>query len=365
MSKQFQIACYKVLTLLLIFTLFRILSRWSFFIDHIYHEHLYKAISTVQRLITGWLPFSFGDILYTIIISIALIGIIRYIKHLIKQKENRFSVIGLGFLNSFSWIILAYLIFQLLWGFNYFRQPLSEQLNLNTERGDKEQLHKLAQFLAAEVNKTHLQLTGDSLKQYRSNKGAQELYAIAQRGYQQPDSFSINYFSTKTSVYNILMNYAGIAGYYNPFSGEAQVNTNPPQFTQPFTICHEIAHQTGISAEEEANFVGYLTALKTNNSFFKYSAQLEAFIYTASELGRLDSVARKQCYLSLNKGVRADLKEYRAFWRKYENAVEPYIEWYYDWFLKSNNQPKGIRSYNEFVNLLLGYYQHNKKGDKK
>ncbi|MOA52104.1 hypothetical protein D3C78_1753410 [compost metagenome] len=74
----------------------------------------------------------------------------------------------------------------------------------------------------------------------------------------------------------------------------------------------------------------------------------------------MDTLARKHYYLSLNRGVKADIKEYRQFWRKYENAIEPYFEWYYDLFLKSNNQPKGIRSYNEFVNLLVGYYE--KKG---
>ena len=35
--------------------------------------------------------------------------------------------------------------------------------------------------------------------------------------------------------------FSGFLGYYNPFTGEAQVNTKVPQFVIPFTICHEMA----------------------------------------------------------------------------------------------------------------------------
>ena len=49
----------------------------------------------------------------------------------------------------------------------------------------------------------------------------------------------------------------GYAGYLNPFTLEAQVNMLGCQkSTYPITIAHEMAHQLGYAAENEANFIG-------------------------------------------------------------------------------------------------------------
>ena len=58
--------------------------------------------------------------------------------------------------------------------------------------------------------------------------------------------------------------YSGFLGYYNPFTGEAQVNITAPHFVIPFTACHEMAHQLGYGSESEASFIGYLIT-KYNN----------------------------------------------------------------------------------------------------
>ncbi|MCO4291392.1 DUF3810 domain-containing protein [Solitalea sp. MAHUQ-68] len=365
MDKQLKINVYWLATLLLLLFVFRLIGDYTLLIENVYFGYVYKFISGALRLITGWLPFSLGDVFYSIVILLVLLNTIKFVRTLIKTKEKRWTRLLSGLVKAGYLFIGAYLIFQICWGFNYFREPLSEQMNISTEKVEKEQLTQLALFLAKRVNETHLKLTNDSLKQYKSTLSTTDLYEIAKTGYKEYPSFNFKFYSTKTSLYKKLMNYSGIGGYYNPFSGEAQVNTDPPKFSLPFTICHEMAHQSGISAEQEANFVGYLTALKTNNTFFIYSAELEAFMYTAGELGRMDSVARKQCYRSLNKGVKEDIKEYRKFWMSYSSAIEPYFEWYYDWFLKTNNQPKGIRSYNEFVNLLVGYYDQKSMAQNK
>ncbi|POY36030.1 hypothetical protein C3K47_12585 [Solitalea longa] len=365
MDKQLKRNVYWLITLLLLLFIFRLIGGYTILVEHVYFRYIYTAISATLRLITGWLPFSFGDILYTVVILIALLSIFKFIQKLVRTKEKKGVFLFSGLAKGLGIFIGAYLIFQICWGFNYFREPLSERLNITTDKVEKEQLKQLALFLAQRVNETHLKLTNDSLKQYKSTLSTKDLYEIAKTGYQEYPSFNFKFYSTKTSLYKKLLNYSGIGGYYNPFSGEAQVNTDPPKFCLPFTICHEMAHQSGISAEEEANFVGYLTALKTNNTFFIYSAELEAFMYTAGELGRMDSVARRQCYKSLNKGVKEDIREYKKFWLSHSSAIEPYFEWYYDWFLRSNNQPKGIRSYNEFVNLLVGYYDQKRTAQNK
>src|SRR6185369_4384473 len=41
--------------------------------------------------------------------------------------------------------------------------------------------------------------------------------------------------SIKPSIFSYAGDYLGFTGYYNPFTGEAQVNTTVPVFVQPFT----------------------------------------------------------------------------------------------------------------------------------
>ena len=58
--------------------------------------------------------------------------------------------------------------------------------------------------------------------------------------------------SVKNSILSTPLSYMGFSGYINPFTLEAQINVNTPQLYLPTTICHEIAHQMGYSAENEA-----------------------------------------------------------------------------------------------------------------
>jgi hypothetical protein len=63
--------------------------------------------------------------------------------------------------------------------------------------------------------------------------------------------------SIKPSLLTPLLNYIGTSGYYNPFTSEAQMNYQMPVFNRPFVACHEMSHQMGYGAEDEANFVGF------------------------------------------------------------------------------------------------------------
>ena len=165
--------------------------------------------------------------------------------------------------------------------------------------------------------------------------------------------------SVKFSFYGYLANYMGFSGYYNPFSGEAQVNTTIPRFVQPFTTCHEIGHQLGYAKEEEANFCGFLATKSSPDPAFRYSVYVDLYMYAASALYQLDSTAFIPYRESLKPTVRKDLHDLRAFYRKYQNPFEPIIHLIYGRYLKANRQPQGINSYDEVVGLAIAYYRKN------
>jgi hypothetical protein len=166
-----------------------------------------------------------------------------------------------------------------------------------------------------------------------------------------------NHASVKKSMYGQMGNFLGFLGYYNPFTGEAQVNMTQPPFLIPFITCHEMAHQLGYANESEANFVGYLAAIHSTDTLFHYSAYFDLFNYANGQLFRRDSIAAKNNYRQLDTLVKRDQQELYNYWRKSDNAIEPLIRVFYDRYLKANQQTKGVKSYNEVVGWLISYYK--------
>jgi len=149
--------------------------------------------------------------------------------------------------------------------------------------------------------------------------------------------------------------YTGTSGYFNPITGEAQVNKMIKKTGFPTTTCHEMAHQIGWSAENDANFVGFLASIANPDIYFKYAGYRMAFFYLVKDLGKRDKELAKITWKKVNKGVSKDFKESYNHWQKYKNPIEPYLKKGYSSYLKANNQSKGIKSYSYVVDLLIAY----------
>ncbi len=117
-------------------------------------------------------------------------------------------------------------------------------------------------------------------------------------------------------IYSYAGNYLGFQGYYNPFSGEAQVNTTIPRFLEPFVTTHEMAHQLGYAKENEANFVAFLACRSYPSNEFRYSMYFDMYNYAISEVYRRDSVLAKEFQKKLHPQVIKDIKEYWRFLSK-------------------------------------------------
>ena len=163
--------------------------------------------------------------------------------------------------------------------------------------------------------------------------------------------------SIKPSLFSYLGNYLGFQGYYNPFSGEGQVNTTVPRFLEPFVTAHEIAHQVGYARENEANFVAFLACRSSSSPGVKYSMYFDMYNYAIREVGRRDTLMVLSFNQKLHPQVTRDRQELREFFLKYKNPIEPIIMWGYGHFLKANNQPAGKETYNEVVSWLIAYYK--------
>ncbi|WP_191967851.1 DUF3810 domain-containing protein [Rhizosphaericola mali] len=337
--------------LLLIIVILNLWESFSQSIELFYSSSIYKVFSIVERALLGFLPFSFGDIVYTIVILYSIFQFVLFIKNLFKRdwKTLRYKLFIL--LKS---ILLLYIFFLLNWGLNYSRLGISYQLKMDKPTYSTIELEDLSKELASKANFYRKQLP--QIIHRNDNKvlfqGADSSYKILSEKY---SFLKYTMPCVKVSIYSELGNYLGFTGYLDPFTGEAQVNTHTPYYQLPYITCHEIAHQLGYATEDEANFVGYLAASHSNNKLFRYSTYADLFRYAINELFIRDSTKAIPIYKSLDTLVKSDFIASRKFYLPYRNKMERIVTWIYGAYLKANKQPQGIETYNEVVSLLIGY----------
>lgn len=343
-----------VLLLLSLAIIIHFISRFPLFIENHYTIGFYQFISRALRLLIGWVPFSIGDVIYTLVAAWLLWKLFYIIYKIFKKKITGQNLVE-SLRKMLTVLLVVYIIFNTFWGMNYNRRGIAYQLDLSNTKYSAQELKEIDSLLLIKVNESKSALVN---KKREANKdffsGAIESYTYAEKEYsflqyKQP--------SVKSSLWGWLGNYAGFLGYYNPFTGEAQINTLEPYFLQPYTTCHEIAHQIGYAKEDEANFVGYLAAAASADTLFHYSVYLDLFITANRNLFAVDSLNAKAYVSRLLPAVKDDLQQWRNFLVRHENPVEPVVQWLYGKYLQGNKQPMGILSYDEVTGLLIAYHK--------
>jgi len=328
-------------------------------VEQVYSTGLYLFIARLQRILLGWIPFSVGDLFYAAIGLWLLAGLVSFIMRIVRRRVDKEYFFGvLRRIVVFS--LLLYVLFYLLWGLNYSRRGIAAQLQLKVQPYQTVELKELLVGIVDKLNS----LDSVSGERRHAPESKRALFAGSVQCYDllaaRDPRFAYPSPSVKPSLYSYLGNYLGFTGYYNPFSGEAQVNTAVPAFTRPYTTCHEIGHQLGYAKENEANFAGYLSARESRDPAFQYSVYFDLYLYAARELYVRDSSLVRPIKERLRPAVRKDFRELQQFFRKYENPFEPIIRRLYGRYLKANGQPQGIMTYNEVIAWILAY--HKKSG---
>ncbi|CAL2108755.1 conserved membrane hypothetical protein [Tenacibaculum sp. 190524A02b] len=334
------------------------LSQKPIFIERYYSNGIYPYIAKILRILLGWIPFSFGDLLGLLLIFI-------FCKNIYKLFISKFTNFIPKLLQFTAFLSVLYFCFYAFWGLNYFREPLAKSLALEQSNYTTEQLETTLIKIIPKLNNSHFTITQNDTIAVTVPYSRKQMYHLAPNGFnvlaKTYPQLSYTAPSIKSSLVSLLQSYNGTSGYLNPITGEAQVNDLMPKPGYPSTTCHEMAHQIGWSAENDANFVGFLACIYNNDKYFQYAGYRMAFRYLIQELTRRDKELAKTINKGVNKGIFKDYRNSYLHWKKYENPIEPYLKKGYNSYLKANNQANGIKSYSYVVDLLIAYFEkhHN------
>ena len=328
------------------------IARYPNFVENYYSNGIYPLTSRLLRILLGWIPFSIGDVFYILLGFFIIKSLLIFIKN---RKFNFFKIT--------AYISVIYFCFYFLWGLNYYRKPLHNYLEIKTLKYSNQDLEIFTYQLIDKVNNLQKQITdNDTIKVVIPFK-KKEIYRKVANGYKNlSDVFpelAYNSPSIKHSIISLPMAYLGTSGYLNPFSNEAQVNSLNPKIIFPSTSSHEVAHQLGYAAENEANFIGFLASIYNDEIYFQYSGYYMALRYALNDLYRYNPEMYSIAIKGLNIGTRKNMQENYEFWKSYKNPIEPYTKMVFDQFLKANKQRDGIKSYSRMVGMLINYNKQN------
>jgi len=331
----------------------KIASYFNEFVERFYSNGLYLYISKFLRIILGNIPFSFGDILYSILIVI----IIKWVWETHKSWKRNWKDNMLTILSVAS---VFYFMFHFLWALNYYRQPLFEKMKIERDYSDDDLL-LFTQKLIERTNSIHSQITKNDTVKIVLPYTQEETFKLNLDGYknlsEEYSFFCFSNLSIKKSLFSLPLTYMGFGGYLNPFTNEAQVNYLIPMYNLPTTSSHEMAHQLGYGSESECNFIGVLASIKNENPYFKYSGYSFALRYCLANWYIRNEKIFNQLLKEIHPGILKNYKESEDFWKQYETPIERGFHIFYDNYLKFNQQKEGIESYSKFINLMVNYYK--------
>ena len=320
-----------------------------------------SKIASVSRAffayLTNLLPFSLAEFL--ILTSPLTIAVL--IRIAAKKTDTWAKTLGYS-LNLIAAASLVFSMFLLNFSAGYNTTALDERMGLERKNVSAEELYDTAKCLLdglsdasedMEFTKGENTYMPYSLSQL--NKKLNEAYKKACEKYTFISNFTSN---PKQVMLSEPWTYTHIAGVYTFFTGEANINVNFPDYTLPYTAAHEMAHQRGISREDEANFVAFVVCIGSDDDYIRYSAYANAYEYVASALYSADKDLYKQLYAEVPALLKNEMSSYNAFFEKYrENKAATLSNKVNDTFLKAQGQKSGSKSYGLVVDLLAAYYR--------
>lgn len=333
-----------------------LLADYSLFIENWYSLGIYPWISSFMRFPLGLLPVSIGDFLYAILVLLLL-------RWLAMRIRTRFRNWKSWLVEALACLSLIYACFHIFWGFNYYRLPLHQTLEINHDY-TTEELTSLTGILIEKSNALHLELSVEDSSAVAFPFSKEELLEKTIEGYQhlkvEYPELTYRNSNLKRSLYSIPLSYMGFNGYLNPITGEAQVNTRIVKYKIPTTASHEIGHQLGFAKENEANFIACLATMNHPDIFFRYSGYTFALRHCLNELYLRDPETFESLKEKIRPGILANYREVEEFWLRHQNPFEPIFQATYNRYLIVNNQTEGLKSYSYVVALLVNYFSGEK-----
>lgn len=310
-----------------------------------YMRHVYPMVATGLSFISGLFPFSLYDLFLIVAVGWLLVLILLAIVRRSGFVRFLFSLL------RFVTVIVAWFYFG--WGIAYFREDFHTRGNVQETPYNNEEFREFTAWFVEQANQSYVNLGGMDKEVVR-----QEIESVYHT-LQEPlrIAYPNGTRRVKPMLFQSLYAKTGVSGYFGPFFNEIHVNDYSLDFTYPFTLAHEMAHQFGIGPESEANLYAFIVCASSNTPRVRYSAYVSTLGYVLNDAYRFLPDDYESIFLSVRPEILDDVRRNREHWMAARNeALSNAQDKMYDAYLRTNKVSSGQENYSEVVSLLVSSY---------
>lgn len=244
------------------FVLTRFLHYYPQLTERWYSRGLYPYIARALTMFSDHFTLSLNTLLIDVLVAALVVLLLAFILGQLKFRRLLLIIFNIG--------AFVYLAFYLLWGFNYYREPLYSRFNMEQVSISDLEYEDLVAQISKKAGELKVPLDSVSTEKMDSLvDGAFRLqagrWALPWLGRElHPKQMMAESWMAKASIY----------GYYGPFFNEIHVSRLSTRSDYPLLLAHERVHRLGITGEGEANFYAWLLCYKSGSPELQYAADL-------------------------------------------------------------------------------------------
>ncbi|MFQ5702770.1 MAG: DUF3810 domain-containing protein [Gemmatimonadales bacterium] len=329
-----------------------------------YGKWLGPFLARRLSLATGFVPISLAEPVVLGVIASQAVRAVPALRDVIRGSRRWRNAAAAGVLRLGQDAGALVALFYVLWGFNYSRPPLQERLGWTTvDDASVTELAALITQLTEASNSAYLEIHGttDAGHPTELPMGRRALAVSLERGWEKGrrelglPAPSKEYGPPKTPLFTHWYEWIGVAGFYFPFTAEANLRSGIPAMDVPKMLAHEMAHQRGTAREAEANFWGYISCANAKDPYARYSAYLFAQLQLMSGLRRTDRDQWRQLVSMMLPGIRRDVDASQEYWESFRGRGTEIGTRVNDAYLRSNRVAGGVKNYSRSALLFIAY----------
>ncbi len=289
-KKHRKISLYAIIVLILLLLILAInLISWNsrVFSDW-YRDNVFVLWGPLYGKVTSHTDHSVGEFMLGLAVLLILFAVIALILLFVKKTRHAAA----GYLKVFVLIICIVGLIQTLNCFVLYHASTFEDKYVSEylkDKGDRkytiDELAGLRDLVVSRANELALKMPRDEAGNltYDGDMAGTAVESMKNLGTRY-SGLSGYYGRPKALLTSEFFSQQYMMGYYFPFSMEANYNDVMYISNTPETMCHELSHTKGFISEDEANLIGFLACIESDDDFFKYSGYLSVLGYLDNDL---------------------------------------------------------------------------------
>lgn len=331
-------------------------------VETYYSRGVFLPIRAFFDIFLGWIPF---PILY-LLVPFLVVWTWQSIRKIIRQNHTwtaRLWQITLSFAAFLGGSLFAFLM---LWGFNYGRISIEDQLGIQPEPLTKEEIWEALRAETIVISELRAKIPSASATALNRADLPTKLEAILRdqlKTWLKENGFPAWSNARAHKIYpkGIFLRFSS-SGLYFPFSGQGQVDGGLHPLQWPYVMTHEMGHAYGFGDEGTCNFLAYVACAEAKDPAIAYMGRLAYWRTLATNYLRYEPEQYRDFRKELPAGIQADLDAINQNLRDYPDIMPRFRYAAYDAYLKAQGIKEGMMNYSR-VMMLVKAWKEKKEGE--